>query len=369
MELTKASKIEYDTLSSGILTPAMAAEYLLEGKLKLRTFSELLKSMRPDEDIQKKLISAFCQDDLSANRDAVRRRISNWLTDRKIPDNREDIFHIGFALDLNEGQINRLLGFTTDAGVHYRDGRDIVYSWYLRHKGTWRQAKAMFESLPDIPNLTTIPESYSRDITHELHNATHNIQTAAELRAFYIANITRFGILHLKSYSYFSRYMSLLIRPESIGAPPEPKYSVERVMKQYMSMHMPSEHDLSSYSTVQKLIKHNWPNTTMLKNIMEHKSDVPRKLLLLLYIITENTTADDGYNELDEEYIVMQYRLEDHICTLDAMLGDCGLPPMDPRNAFDWLVLYSLTTPDKPMSEQMEMVIEKVYSGVSDHGK
>lgn len=366
MEYTQASKIEYDTISSGILTPAMAAEYLLDGKIKMRTFSELLSSMRPDEDIQKLLVAAFTRDDPSANHDAVRRRINNWVSDRNIPTNREDIFHIGFALGLNEGQINQLLGFATDAGVHYRDGRDIVYAWYLRHNGTWQQAHAMFESLPPIPNLTQLPPEHSPNVTHELHMATQNIQTAAELRAFYIANITQFGILHLKSYNYFDKYMSLLMRPMTSADSPEPNYSIETIVELYMSMHMPSGRDRSVYSTVQKLIKSNWPNTTMLKNIMTHKQDVPRKLLLFLYVITENTTEEDGYNELDEDYVTMQDRLEDHICTLNAILGDCGLPQMDPRNVYDWLVLYSLTAPELSMSEQMEKVIEIVYSGLSD---
>lgn len=42
------------------------------------------------------------------------------------------------------------------------------------------------------------------------------------------------------------------------------------------------------YTAVQKLLKHNRPNTTALKNIGNRKEDVPRKLLLLLCIVTEN---------------------------------------------------------------------------------
>ena len=101
-------------------------------------------------------------------------------------------------------------------------------------------------------------------------------------------------------------------------------------------------------------------NTAALKNIRNRKEDVPRKLLLLLYVVTENV-IDDSYHELDEEYITMQERLEDHWWTLNAILTDCGMPTLDPRNPTDWLVLYALTADEESMSERMEQVIEKIY--------
>lgn len=365
MEYTRISRKEIDTISSGILTPAMAAEYLLEGKIRLRTFQELLYAMRPEEEVRKKLIPAFIQDDPDASPDAVRRKISNWLTGRNVPTSREDIFHIGFALRLNEGQIDQLLGFTTDAGIHYRNGQDIVYTWFLRHDGTWQQAFALFQSLPPIPYLSQLPPEDSSSLTRNLHVASHSVQTAAELRAFYIANLERFGQLHLQSFSYFEKYMKLLMRPMSYGPSTEPNYSIETILDLYMTMHMPSGKNRSAYSTVQKLIKSNWPNLTMLKNIFGRRIDVPRKLLMLLYVITENAVPEDEYIETDEDYITLQERLEDHICTLNAILSDCGLPTIDPRNAYDWLVLYALTASDQSMSEQMEKVIEILFAGLN----
>ena len=111
---------------------------------------------------------------------------------------------------------------------------------------------------------------------------------------------------------------------------------------------------------VQKLVKKNWPNTTALKNIRAQKEDVPRKLLLLLYVITENI-VDDDYSELDEDYLTLEDRMEDHWWTINAILGDCGMPTLDPRNASDWLVLYALTAMDEPMSERMEQVIAHMF--------
>ena len=59
---------------------------------------------------------------------------------------------------------------------------------------------------------------------------------------------------------------------------------------------------------------------------------MPRKLLLLLYVVTENTgDTGDPYRELDESYITLEERLEDHWWTLNAMLSDCGMAPLDLR--------------------------------------
>lgn len=112
---------------------------------------------------------------------------------------------------------------------------------------------------------------------------------------------------------------------------------------------------------VQRLIKYNWPNTTALKNIRNRRADVPRKLLLLLYVITENV-VDGEYRETDEDYLTPRERLDDHWFALNAILTDCGMPPLDPRNATDWLVLYAVTAYEESMSERMEKVIEHIFA-------
>ena len=57
---------------------------------------------------------------------------------------------------------------------------------------------------------------------------------------------------------------------------------------------MPAARSRSSYTLIQKLIKQNWPNATALKNIRNHQEDVPRKLLMLLYVVTENSLNPYG---------------------------------------------------------------------------
>lgn len=94
--------------------------------------------------------------------------------------------------------------------------------------------------------------------------------------------------------------------------------------------------------------------------IKARERDVSRELLLLLYVVTENV-LDAGYTESDEEYITSEERFEDHWWTLNAILSDCGMPTLDPRDPTDWLVLYSLRTDADSMSKRMAAVIKKLY--------
>lgn len=364
VELTQLSANEYDRLRSGQMTPAMAAEYLREERIVLRGFHETLRDLYPADDLQFRLIAAFTSND-DENPASVSRKVRNWLSGQNRPTNREDIFRIAFALDLSESQANFLLGLCTDYGIHYREGRDVVYSWFLRTGRGYADARDFFQSLPPCPRLDQVPEGPTSHLTHELQNTFQRIQTPEELRECYIANLDKFGTLHMRAYSYFHRYLDQLIHPaSSLGGIREPDYSVEAVMEQYFTLHMPSGRDRSGYTVTQKLVKKNWPNATALKNIRAHKEDVPRKLLLLLYVVTENV-IDDSYSELDEDYVTVQERMEDHWWTLNAILTDCGMPLLDPRNASDWLVLYALTATDEPMSERMEQVIEYMFADVT----
>ena len=103
---------------------------------------------------------------------------------------------------------------------------------------------------------------------------------------------------------------------------------------------------------------------TALKNIRNHQEDVPRKLLMLLYVVTENSlNGNDAYRELDESYITQEERVEDHWWTLNAMLADCGMAQLDTRNPFDWLILYAISAEeDEFMSDRMEQVIASLFA-------
>ena len=57
----------------------------------------------------------------------------------------------------------------------------------------------------------------------------------------------------------------------------------------------------------------------------------------------------------------LEEKVEDHWWSLNALLTDCGMPLLDPRNPTDWLVLYAISADEETMSERLEHVIENMY--------
>ena len=86
---------------------------------------------------------------------------------------------------------------------------------------------------------------------------------------------------------------------------------------------------------------------------------------MLLYIVTENNGIRNEYSELDEEYVSLEERVEDHWWTMNALLTECGMATLDLRNAFDWLTLYAVSSDgEESMSSRLEGVIEELYKDV-----
>ncbi len=359
-ELTVASAAEYDKILHRKMTPAIAAKYLREGRIVLRTFGDVLREVYPSPDILSRLTDFFA--DSSSSRASAQRKVRNWIEDKHPPQSRGDVFKIAFALGLDEASLNHLLGMCGDYGIQYRDGRELVFAWHLRHGMSYSEASEFYASLPPWQDAEPA-KNVTSQITQQLQFLSLQAVTQEQLRAMYISNLSKFGKMHLRAYFYFDKFFNILINPSDGGPVREETYSAETVMDVYLSMHMPSGKNFGSYTLIQKLIKKNWPNATSLKNIRNRKEDVSRKLLLLLYVVTENEgMVEDKYDFFDDA-LTLEQRVEDHWYSINAMLNDCGMTPLDPRNAFDWLILYAVSTTDEdaPMSDRLAEVIKYMF--------
>ena len=355
IELTQQSGLEVNQLSAADMTPAMAARYL-SGTIHLRSFWEMLRRFYPGGDLRDRVGRAVAQpgDDPKS----VARRVRNWEQGKNAPTSREDLFRIAFALGLNEEETSWLLGMCTDYGIHYRNGRELTYAYCLRQGASYDQAAALYASLPD-PQRGGGRRDASLSDTRQIVSVFSDVRDDAAFARRYEAYLDAFGTLHQRAWDYFARYFQVLTQPGD----GEEQYSIQRAMDTYLSLHIPSGSRRKEYSLVQRMIKQGWPNATKLKNIWARREDVPRKVLLLLYLITENV-VDDAYDELDETYLSPEELFEEHWWRVNLMLQDCGMPTLDPRNAYDWLVLYSLNSGEdreEGMGERMEAVIAALF--------
>ena len=108
IDLTRASNDELSRISSGHLTPSMAAEYLKEGRIALRSFADVLRNLYKKPDLQQKLTDAFLEASPDSVPASVARKIRNWLNGQNKPTSREDVYLIAFALGLTEGQARKM---------------------------------------------------------------------------------------------------------------------------------------------------------------------------------------------------------------------------------------------------------------------
>ena len=106
-----------------------------------------------------------------------------------------------------------MLGLFTDYGIQYRDGRELVFAWFLRHGYGYLEALRFYGALPPAPGMERPEPGRNSQLTHELHNRFQLIQTTEELRHCYLENLEYFGSLHLRAYYYFQGYLDQLIHP------------------------------------------------------------------------------------------------------------------------------------------------------------
>ena len=73
-------------------------------------------------------------------REAVARKVRNWLNGINLPKNREALFQICFALKLKESESSKVLGMFSDTGIHYRNPKELAYAYALRMGKTYPEA-------------------------------------------------------------------------------------------------------------------------------------------------------------------------------------------------------------------------------------
>lgn len=368
LQLTDLSMEAYQTIGTAGTDFFYAIDYLRSG-IQIREFMPTLQKLYSKPDLKDRLIHGFLEANPSAERSSIVKKIQNWINRKNVPVKREDIFILCFALHLSEEDTSYLLGFVSDYGIHYRSPRELAYSYCLRSGKTYPEAVCFYESLADIPCIEPSPAA-SKEPPHTstVCQLFRNVTTDQEFREEYTAHLADFGTFHQKAFETFSRYYSQLSNPypdNSLSAgnfsETTKKLSVEDIMADYLSLGMPSGKKRKHLSSLQKLLKDGWPNATLLFNILNRKENVSRKLLILLYLVTQNI-LDTEYSELDEDYLTPQERLDEHKWTLDSILDECGMNTLDPRSAYDWLVLYSLyTEPDEDMDERMKTIIQHLF--------
>lgn len=352
--LTEISARQFDFVTRENLTPREAVAFLRSG-MQLRTFRDILLQVCGTEDREKQLIQGLLEQDDTQQPDSVRKKVRNWMNGKSLPTEREDVFRVCFALKLDLAAAERMLILLTQQGIHYRNIREMVYAYCLRYGMNYCHAFSLAQQLDKGKESGN---SKKEPVTHMLRQEFQSVKAEEDLFSFILRNRENLGTTHNTAYSYFCRMLDLLTGETLDG---EGQYSMEYVADNYLRLNVPNEKNTSRYSDIQKMVKRYWPGSRSIKAMKSRGEDVNRKTLLLLYLVTGGVW-DGEYDELDEDYIQPREYMEEHCRRMNEMLTQCGMGMIDPRNVFDYLVLFCLRPEDDQfMSDRMAALAAEIF--------
>ncbi len=364
---TQISKNNYAKIKGQDMTPEEIIRFLEEGAL-FRKFRDILEKAYSREDLPYKLARGL-SGITGVEYPNVLRKVNNWLKRDCGPKSREDLFQICFVLGLSEEDSSRLLASSSESGIHYRNPKELIYAFALRKGKDYKTALSLVKELEPVyeEEMEKAEKEKKAPVlyTRQLRKAFGDVQTEEALMSFFRQHGSSLGAIHRTAYEKFMELLGRLQKPVE----DEERYSMAKVVEEYFQMHVPRTRKSGDFSYLQKVIKKNWPLESELTKMRKKKMDVSRKVMLLLFLITEDyeqdLDEDDYYDDLIEEDSLE--RLETRLNKIDLFLENYGMELLDPGNAFDCLVLYALRAqePDRGASDVVQAALGVLFDGIN----
>ena len=321
------------------------ARRYLESGIHTRSFPETMLQYSELSDLVSLRLGLFQLQDFEgeATGDSLRRKIDNWLKGRAVPSNREQLIRICYALNMSLENAQNFIATVGEGGLHYRNPEELTWLYGLRSGLPYNQVRQLQRY---VAGVKIGGAGTTMDIAQEFYR----VNTVEDFVQFVSHKAESLGRLHNTAYKHFKRFMEILIGPRnSLNGVVEETYTVRDVVRMYLKMPAQSGRDGSVLASI---LNRHWPDEVLLSRIMNRQIDVPRKVLTLLFLITDG--ADDEASDSDDpaELFADRYR------RLNLLLDECGYCQLDPRNTFDWLALYCMyCDEDMEVSDRMREVL------------
>lgn len=353
------------------MTPEEIAAFLESGFV-YRPLPDILSEIYPGSGLKRFLKERLCE--ISGEKpENVERNICNWLKGREIP-RRKQLFKICFALKLDETQSDQVIASASETGIHYRNPEELIFAYCLRTGRSYQEAARLQEELlPMVQEMAgkemkageeKMSLCYSRQLRREFGE---QVSSDEELKRFLCSRAGQLGKLHQTAKKEFENMLKNIQTPkDEISEKGVGKtYSLVCVMEKFLRMHVPGnirrgQHEdrespapARNFTYLQQVIRRNWPSKDILSKMRRGKVDVSRKVMLLLFLCTEefevcspsssqsDSILDDYFLEIishEDENVRMMARLQ----RINLFLDDFGMNRLDVGNPFDCLVLYAL---------------------------
>ncbi|MDE6908567.1 MAG: hypothetical protein K2P21_10475 [Lachnospiraceae bacterium] len=355
----------------------------LESGALYRTFRDVLSKVYKAGDLKSDLTDGLYRLG-GGKRESVARNVRNWLNGTDVP-RREQLFKICFVLGLDDVQASQVIASISETGIHYRNPEELIYAYCLRMGRPYEDALVLKEDL--LPEILTMSGEQGEEIesvyTRQLQRAfEEQVTNDEELRAFLQANAGKLGRLHRTAHEAFVRMLDYLQSPEK-GLR---TFSVQEIADEFFRMHVPKNTGkrkqtvARDFSYIQKVIRRDWPSEDIIYKMKSGNVDVSRKVLLLLFLLTEEFEVSEPVDSGEEFWEEDSYledvddedenvRMEVRLNQMNLFLDSYGMNRLDVGSPFDCLVLYALKASytggngGDAMSERLEKALEILFDG------
>ena len=353
------TRLMYRMATSQTLGLRQAMAHLREDAY-LRPIRETLaryakKSPDDTKALQAFLVNAIMEQSLAgASRESVERKVRMWMKDGTQSISKSGAIQVSFALGLSAEEANRFLQRACGEGFHSRDPEEIIFLFALKEGLSYPKALALQKEMKE-EGLLTQEKCGAEDVRTEIvRKDLDKLESVAGLRNFLRENRGRLGSFHNTAYEMFKGYMDLLTGAEiNDGLEEESRLSVREVTDVYLHEKLvprirraakkDAETETLVLSALQRDIQQSWPDETALSKMMNRRTDISRKALILLFLATDGGAwAEDDREDDEEKAADEEAAFEDAYSRMDGMLMSCGFAPLDARCAFDWMVLYCM---------------------------
>lgn len=302
-------------------------------------------------------------------RDSIDRKVQMWMENDVQSIRKDGAIQVSFALGLTLEEADAFLQRVCGGRLHGRDPEEIIFLFALKEGLSYSAALALQREMEAKGFLAREKSGDEKLLTSIVRRDLDSLGGTADLENFLREYQGRLGSFHNTAYKMFTEYLKLLtdtkLDKEQDDENKENKnknkkeedeeghMSVREVTDVYLheklipriqrtAKNNPEAGNLV-LSALQRNIKQNWPDETTLSKMLNRKMDVSRKVLILLFLATDGELDDNyEYKEEDEIFDEEEEVFEDAYSRMNEMLVNCGFAPLDPRCAFDWMVLYCM---------------------------
>lgn len=335
---------------------------LLEEGAKFRSFADKLNAFAYGRNIRVLLTEGLMENHPEAKFDAVDKKVRNWLNGRTQSVSKQDAFELAFILSLSLEDADRFISMVTEEGIHWRDVQELTYGFALSKGMRFSEAQALYERMPKESNEADYDAS-----TALIKNDILSISDEKELVSYVGRALSALGKFHNTAYALFMDYMQMLEDAGIVdGLTGEKSMSVRDVLDSYLyrkTVPAGAKGKKENLTDAQKFIKADWPDETTLSRMKSRQTDVTRKVLILLFLATNGGDAEEDYDFDDDEDLTRDEIFADAVQRLNLMLASCGYMKLDPRNRFDWMVMYAMCAEDIfDVDERFSSFLSELYA-------